>query len=246
MDPGRLPGALPVTPQRDVGSLFTDRVKRLPTSFFLILAIATIAAVLSYRSGGLIHVLVASALDPNGSLTEVRAWVLQWGALAPAAYVIAVAVEVLIAPLPGALLYAPAGAIFGGGWGGTLSLVGNVIGATIAGAIGRYFGARLSARLDASRMAALADRFRRRAVPVIALLRVNPFTSTDLVSYAAGIARVPVWQISIGTLIGMAPLCYVQSYLAQELFAWVPGSGLIFLGLTAAYVVVVLALLLGR
>jgi uncharacterized membrane protein YdjX (TVP38/TMEM64 family) len=81
---------------------------------------------------------------------------------------------------------------------------------------------------------------------VIALLRLNPFTSSDLVSYAAGIARLPVWQISLGTLIGLAPLCYAQAYLAQELFTWLPGSGLVLLGFTIAYVVAVLALLLGK
>ena len=57
---------------------------------------------------------------------------------------------------------------------------------------------------------------------------------------------MPVWKISLGTLIGLAPLCYAQAYLAQELFTWLPGSGLILLGFTIAYVVVVLALLLGK
>ena len=76
---------------------------------------------LSYRSGGLAHVLVTTLRDPDASLVELRAWVLQLGALAPAAYVIAVVVEVLVAPLPGALLYAPAGAIFGGAGADTLA-----------------------------------------------------------------------------------------------------------------------------
>jgi len=255
MDSRRLPGALPVEKTSGPGKrdrvAFYEKRKKRPGPFFkssllLILAIATIAAVVSYRSGGLAHVLVTSLRDPNASLAELRVWVLGWGALAPAAYVAAVIVEVLVAPIPGTLLYAPAGAIFGGGWGGTLSLVGNVAGATMAGAIGRYFGARLAARLDASRLASLADRLRKRGVLVIALLRINLFTSSDLVSYAAGVARVPVWQISLGTLIGMAPLCYAQAYLAQQLFDWLPGSGLILLAFGLAYVVAVLALLLGK
>jgi uncharacterized membrane protein YdjX (TVP38/TMEM64 family) len=168
-------------------------------------------------------VLVTSLRDPNASLAELRVWVLEWGALAPAAYVVAVIVEVLVAPIPGTLLYAPAGAIFGGGWGGTLSLVGNVAGATMPGR-----SADTSAR-DWRRDS--TPRGWRpspigcgsAAVLVIALLRINPFTSSDLVSYAAGVARVPVWQISLGTLIGMAPLCYAQAYLASSCSTGCPG-----------------------
>ena len=85
----------------------------------------------SYRTGGLAYVLVAAATDQRYGIEALRTYVLGFGALAPVIYVLAVTLEVLIAPIPGTLLYAPAGAIFGGAWGGTLSLVGNVLGAAI-------------------------------------------------------------------------------------------------------------------
>ena len=37
--------------------------------------------------------------------------VASWGPLAPVVYTLAVVVEVIVAPIPGTLLYAPAGAI---------------------------------------------------------------------------------------------------------------------------------------
>ncbi len=43
---------------------------------------------------------------------------------------------------------------------------------------------------------------------IIFLLRLNPLTSSDLVSYAAGATRMPVWKVMLGTLCGMAPLCW--------------------------------------
>jgi uncharacterized membrane protein YdjX (TVP38/TMEM64 family) len=164
---------------------------------------------------------------------------------APVAYVAAVTVEVLVAPIPGTLLYAPAGAIFGGLAGGTLSLIGNVAGAAIAAWLGRALGASWVARRLAGRDAqALRDRLARQGVWVVFLLRVNPLTSSDIVSYAAGAFGVPVRRVALGTLAGMAPLCYLQAYLAATLFELLPGSGLLLLVLGAAYVAILAAVLL--
>ena len=217
----------------------------------LVLLLALIAGVLawgvwSYRSAGLISVLLSSGGGSASSLDSIRDYVAGWGRLGPVVYVCAVVVEVIVAPIPGTLLYAPGGAIFGGFLGGTLSLAGNVIGATIACLITRTFGERMSARLDASAMGALAERIRKRGVWVVALLRLNPFTSSDLVSYAAGLVRVPVWHVTVGTLLGMAPLCYAQAYLAAQIFSILPGSAIVVVGLGLAYVVVVVVLLMRR
>jgi uncharacterized membrane protein YdjX (TVP38/TMEM64 family) len=216
-----------------------------------VLLLALIAGVLgwavwSYRSAGLVSVLLSSGGDSASSLDSIRDYVAGWGRLGPAVYVCAVVVEVIVAPIPGTLLYAPGGAIFGGFLGGTLSLAGNVIGATIACLLTRAFGERMSARLDASAMGALAERIRKRGVWVVALLRLNPFTSSDLVSYAAGLVRVPVWHVTVGTLLGMAPLCYAQAYLAAQIFSILPGSAFVVVGLGLAYVVVVVVLLMRR
>jgi uncharacterized membrane protein YdjX (TVP38/TMEM64 family) len=176
----------------------------------------------SYRAGGLMRVLIA---PPDGvpALDAIRAYVLGWGAWAPAAYVAAVTVEVIVAPIPGTLLYAPAGAIFGGLAGGALSLAGNVIGACLACWLASTFGESWVARHSGDGpLRHLRDRLRDRGGWVVLLLRLNPLTSSDLVSYAAGLAGIPVRQVLAGTAVGMAPLCFAQAYLAQTLFEWLP------------------------
>jgi uncharacterized membrane protein YdjX (TVP38/TMEM64 family) len=55
------------------------------------------------------------------------------------------------------------------------------------------------------------------------------------VSYAAGAFGVRVSHVALGTLIGMAPLCYLQAYLA----ATIPGSGLVVVVFGVGYVIVV-------
>jgi uncharacterized membrane protein YdjX (TVP38/TMEM64 family) len=185
----------------------------------LLVLIAIIAW--SYATDGLIYRLFSPA-DGTTRLETLRKFVLEWGTLAPAVYVVIVIVEVLVAPFPGALLYAPGGALFGGLLGGTLALIGNTIGAAIAAWVGAAFGEGwLAKRLDGSRLDTLR-RLERRGSWVVFLLRLNPLTSSDMVSYAAGLAGVRPIRVAVGTLAGMAPQCYVQAYLAATIFEVLP------------------------
>ena len=206
-------------------------------------AIAVFAAigwvVASYHRGGIVLSLVAASRNSDRSIEILRTYLAGWGPLGPFIYVALVVIEVLVAPIPGALLYAPGGAVFGGGVGGTLSLAGNVIGATIACLVPRLFGRRIEHLLDARGLARYRGLIVERGVWVIFLLRVNPLTSSDLVSYAAGFVGMSPWKVAAGTFAGMAPLCYAQAYLADRLLRVLPGSMWIVAALGAAYLGVV-------
>jgi uncharacterized membrane protein YdjX (TVP38/TMEM64 family) len=215
-------------------------LSRAERVFAALLASILVWAVWSFLRGGIVYAVIAAARGGEDGLALIRGAVERAGVFGPAAYVAAVVVEVLVAPIPGTLLYAPGGAIFGGALGGTLSLIGNVIGAATATWITRTFGHRLVESAERQRFSRMADKLRRNAVLVVALLRVNPLTSSDLVSYAAGFVGVPVWRVAVGTCIGMAPLCYAQSYASEWIFTVLPGSGLVVLALGVAYLVVVL------
>jgi uncharacterized membrane protein YdjX (TVP38/TMEM64 family) len=192
---------------------------RLLTRAVAIVAIAVVCGLIgwSYVAGGIFHVLLQSGTAEE-KVGALRAFFDGFGVAAPLAYVGFVIIEVVIAPIPGTMLYAPGGVIFGGFWGGLLSLAGNVIGAGIACQLMRVFiGERAEEYLERSALARYEERITRRGVWVIFLLRVNPLTSSDLVSYAAGLTHLSVWKLMLGTLAGMAPLCFAQSYLADGL-----------------------------
>lgn len=201
-------------------------------------------AMWSYATGGVVHALAAAALAGDGSIDALRDAIESTGPLAPVVYVAAVVVEVMVAPIPGVMLYLPGGAIFGGFRGGALALTGNVIGAALAAWVAGTIGTRFLNVNDWPRLQRYGDVIARRGLVVIILLRLNPLTSSDLVSYAAGFVGVPVWRVAVGTAIGMAPLCFAQSYASEWLFRWLPASGLIVLLLGAAYVAFVLFIVL--
>ena len=206
----------------------------------LIVGLLLAGAIFSYLTSGFVYVLTSGSADQGPWIERVREAVAGWGPLAPIVYVLVVVVEVVVAPIPGALLYAPGGAIFGGFVGGTLSLIGNVLGAALASMLGNLLGDRILARQRTSpEFHQYRDRLRHRGIWVVMLLRANPLTSSDLVSYAAGIAGVPAWKVAVGTL-GMAPLCYLQAYFAEQIFTLIPGWILIVSGVILVIIVLVI------
>jgi uncharacterized membrane protein YdjX (TVP38/TMEM64 family) len=201
---------------------------------------------LSWSSDGIVATLVSPSIDAGAKLEAVRLFVLSAGWAAPIAYVAAVVVEVIVAPLPGLILYAPGGAIFGGFLGGLLSLLGNVIGAAGAFFIVRALGgARVGKHVGSGALARIEKRLDQHGVAVIFLLRVNPLTSSDLVSYAAGLTSMPAWKLVVGTAAGMAPLCFAQAYASAGLFDRYPWLIYGLAILAAGYFVAAVALVTG-
>lgn len=170
-----------------------------------------------------VAILFSSDLAPAEKLERLKEFFAGLGAFAPLVYVGLVTIEVVIAPLPGAMLYAPGGIIFGAFWGGALSLLGNVIGAGIACRLSRsVLGRWATGFFEAKSLQAKERAIAERGLWVIFLLRVNPLTSSDLISYAAGLTSISTWKVMLGTLLGMAPLCFAQAWLADELLTAYP------------------------
>ncbi len=180
-------------------------------------------AVASFARGGIVAVLLSGRLDAADKLEALRALFDSLGVAAPLAYVALVTIEVVVAPIPGTVLYAPAGVIFGGFWGGVLSLLGNVAGAAVSFSLMRALGRAAFERwFESGRLRALEQRLSERGTLIVFLLRLNPLTSSDIVSYAAGATSMPMRKLVTGTAFGMAPLCFLQAYMAEGLLAAFP------------------------
>ena len=180
--------------------------------------------VISYAEGGIVGLMLRGDLVAVDKLDLLDEFFEGLGVFAPLAYVALVTVEVVVAPIPGTILYAPAGVIFGGLWGGTFSLIGNVLGAVVSFILMRMLGRSAFERfIEHEHLERLESRVADNGALVVFFLRVNPLTSSDIVSYAAGATSMPMWKLLVGTTLGMAPLCFAQAYLAESLliaFPW--------------------------
>ncbi len=208
------------------------------------LVVAVAGTVWSWWAGGIVFALLRSDVDAAWKVEQLQQFFADCGIFAPGVYFLFVTAEVVIAPLPGLMLYAPGGVIFGAFLGGALSLAGNVAGAGIACTLARSLQPLWLERFFArERLAALQTRLERRGGWLIFLLRVNPLTSSDLVSYAAGFTRIAVWRVMLATCFGMAPLCFAQSWLAHNLLTAMPQLLYPLLGACVIYLIIVLAVL---
>ncbi len=187
-------------------------------SIFLLIGLM-VFVVYSYFSGGIINIIFQDNISTEEKLPLIKDYFLSWGTLAPLAYTIIVTIEVIVAPVPGALLYIPGGIIFGGLIGGSTALLGNVLGAGIACQIMKTLGKpALESHFNMDSLKKYDSILNKRGIWIILFLRLNPFTSSDFVSYAAGLSPMPIWKVMLGTFIGIAPLCYIQSYFAENIF----------------------------
>ncbi len=202
--------------------------------------LAALLAMLSWSwlSGGVVYQLLSRQGDPASRIEHFKQYLASFGAAAPLIYVLFVVVEVVVAPIPGIMLYAPGGIVFGPLLGGSLSLIGNVIGAGIASLLTRSLGSNwLTQFFDKEKLEQSQRALETKGSILIFLLRLNPLTSSDIVSYAAGFSRIPIWKIMLATCLGMAPLCYIQAWLSKSLITAFPG---LIYPLTVACVVYVI------
>ena len=176
----------------------------------------------SYWGEGIVATMLSRDLPASAKITALLEVFESCGRWAPLAYIAFVTTEVVVAPLPGLMLYAPGGILFGGFWGGLYALIGNLIGAAIACQLMRLLGAGLFGDAIQRQLNRVVPQLASRGMWLIFLLRINPLTSSDLVSYAAGLSPLPLWKILLATGLGMAPLCWMQAYMAKGLLTAFP------------------------
>lgn len=147
---------------------------------------------------------------------DVRAAVAATGPAAPLTYVVvSAALGALF--VPGPILAAGSGVLFGPVLGTVVTLGSTVGTATVAAVVGRRAG-RDSARAllgqdRSDRIDALIDRA---GLWAVVGQRFVPGISDALASYAFGAFGVPLWQMVVGALIGSLPRAFVYTALGAS------------------------------
>ncbi len=132
--------------------------------------------------------------------------------LAPLLLMAAMALAVVISPLPSLPLDAAAGVAFGP-WLGTLyAALGALAGALAAFGVARLLGRELVERVAGGHInfcRACSDRLLAR---VVFLSRLLPFVSFDVISYGAGLTNMSATRFGLATFFGMLPVTFAAVY----------------------------------
>lgn len=162
-------------------------------------------AVLMFLIMGVYLVLLEIFGFPTSLDAEpLQDWVDERGALGPVAFIAAMALSVLFAPVPNIPIFAAAGLIWGPVLGTVYSMVGMMIGsvlafytARIAGRkhIHKFIGRRAAVRIDG-----LVDSFGGR---VVFWARMLPIVNFDWISFLAGVTSIRVAPFLLWSFVGM-------------------------------------------
>jgi len=178
--------------------------------FILILIILFSWVIYSYSSKGLFYLLATSNID------SIVSFITSFGWLAVVVFILLIILEVILAPIPPFVLYVAGGIIFGAFLGGTITLFGNVLGAVIAFLIARKFGRGFVEKKINKKLRLRFDNFTNKYGGwALFLIRLNPFTTSDLFSYLAGLSKMKLRTLIISTTLGLIPLVYIQTYLGD-------------------------------
>ncbi len=142
--------------------------------------------------------------------------------------------------VPGPILAATGGLLFGAALGTAVTIAAATLSAVLSLVVGRHAG-RAEVEPRAARLAELAQRHGTLAV---ALQRLAPFVPDAPVSYLFGALGLSVWQITLGTLIGTAPRAFAYTSIGASLDD--PGSPLAIAGWAVVVITGLVGLLLVR
>ena len=150
-------------------------------------------------------------------IEAVRAAVARAGPLAPLVYIPTSAVLASIF-VPGPLLAAGSGLLFGPALGTLVTLCSAAATATLAAFLGRRAGRDSARALVGAQWAGRIDgQIERRGLWAVVGQRFVPGISDALASYVFGAFGMPLWQMAIGAFIGSAPRAFVYTALGASI-----------------------------
>ena len=167
-----------------------------------------------------------AAIDSHAAL--LRAWVGLHPRAAAVLFAMAYATAVTVM-LPVALIMTFAGGyLLGPATGGLGSITGATLGAVVAYGLARLTPAGTPHRLEARfpRLRRLREDFVSRPFRYILSMRLMPLTPFTLVSLAAGLNRIGLRPLVLGTALGVAPECLVYATVGAGFARGTPGAGM--------------------
>ncbi|MNR81413.1 TVP38/TMEM64 family inner membrane protein YdjZ [compost metagenome] len=151
-------------------------------------------------------------------LDALRAALSSLGPWAPAGLVALFVVQQLIPVFPNFLLVALAGLLFGLPWGVAWAWLGIVASAAVLYALGTRWGRRLIGGMVGDEHLLMAETLMlRRGAWAVLAIRMIPVLPSYLVSYLAGIVRIPFGVYLVGTAIGVLPGTVLYALLGERI-----------------------------
>ncbi len=161
-----------------------------------------------------IAVLVLSPVSEDG----LRDALAPFGIAAPVVYVV-VSALLSSAFVPGPILAVTSGLLFGATTGSLVALAAATLSSVLAVLAARAAGREGLQELESPRVKAIEGLLQRYGVGAVIVQRLLPGVPDAPCSYLFGLAGLRVWQVALGTLVGVAPRAFSYSAIGDGLGA---------------------------
>jgi len=135
---------------------------------------------------------------------ELAHWFRSWGPWAPVVFIAILAVRP-VTLLPGQLLTAVGGMIFGALLGGVYAMIGSFLSTVVVYVLANRLGHRLMKKLAGAKYPALVRSAKQHDFQFAVLITLNPFFPTDVAVAAAAASKARFWPTALGVLVGTLP-----------------------------------------
>ncbi|MBY8984337.1 MAG: VTT domain-containing protein [Candidatus Lokiarchaeota archaeon] len=134
-------------------------------------------------------------------------------------FVLIMALQGLLVPLPSEIVLLATGMIWGWFYGGIMGIVGSMTAGLLCYYISKRGGRPLAEKFVGEKAIEIADKFiKKHGMKAIIITRFIPVIPFDVISYTAGIVDIDVKKYSIGTLIGSIFRAFFYATLGSLLF----------------------------
>lgn len=133
-------------------------------------------------------------------------------------FILIMALQGLIVPLPSEIVLLATGMIWGLVLGGFMGVIGSMAAALLCFFISKRGGRPLAEKFVGQKAINLADDFiHKYGIGAILIARFLPFIAFDPISYASGLVDMDIKKYTLGTFIGSFPRAFFFSYLGSSL-----------------------------
>jgi uncharacterized membrane protein YdjX (TVP38/TMEM64 family) len=171
--------------------------------------------------GLIICIFAFSSIDiKQFTPSNIRNYIARFGAVAPAALIVAYVLRSVILVIPVSVLALTGGLAFGTWQGWLIIHVGAVLGSSFAFVMARYFGREMiesSSWYQKKRISQFDEKVATNGFKFTIIARLIPLFQYDALNFSSGLSKMKFKDYFLGTLIGMAPHNLIGAMLGSEI-----------------------------
>lgn len=192
-----------------------DRKTQTVLKTSLVLAVTGLIGAVVYFTP--VRMVVRASFDPE-SIRNLAGYLRSFEPWTPLVSLAIMIIQAVIAPLPGSLVAAVNGLLYGLWWGGLLSWIGSILGSGASFWLARLLGQELLRRRIKVTYWEQIDRLSAaHGFSIVLIARLTPLISLDHIGYLAGLSQMRFDHYLLASAIGLLPGMIAYTMLGHDL-----------------------------